>query len=190
MNNSDDVIRYVLDLPLENEPGSVFVYNSGLSILLGGLIYKVSGQKADKFAEEHLFGPLQIDEYYWWRFPGGAVQTGGGLYLRPRDLAKIGYIHINDGKWGDRQVISQDWIQQVTTRQAPNRDYSFQWWLDAFQKGNKTYSSLSGHGRGGQFVFAIDELDLVVVFTGGNDNQLALQPFTIMHEFVMPAVVG
>lgn len=90
MDESKDPVRYVLERPLVTKPGEKFVYSSGVSAVLGEIIHQVARLKADKFAERDLFGPLGISKYYWSSYPTGFVRTGGGLALRPRDMAKIG----------------------------------------------------------------------------------------------------
>ena len=75
----------MLQQKLVAQPGTRFLYSSGISIVLGEIIHKVSGLRADDFAERYLFAPLGIREYYWQRYPNSLVQTGGGLSLRPCD---------------------------------------------------------------------------------------------------------
>ena len=88
MESKEDWVRYVLEQPMADPPGKVFVYNSGATELLSYLIRKTTGQEADDYAREHLFGPLGIGELYWKRTPKGLADTEGGLYLAPRDLAR------------------------------------------------------------------------------------------------------
>ena len=106
MLRSDDPVRYVLEQPVVAPAGTKFAYSSGISIALGKIIAKVSGKPADKFAEQHLFEPLGISDFYWSKYPGEIVQTGGGLFLRPRDMAKIGYLYLNGGRWEGKQIVS------------------------------------------------------------------------------------
>jgi CubicO group peptidase (beta-lactamase class C family) len=107
LNRSKDPIRYALGRPVVGEPGMQFIYNSGIAITLGEIIYKVSGVRADKFAERYLFAPLGISNYYWWKYPNGTVQTGGGLSLQPRDMAKIGALMLHGGRWQGKQIVSE-----------------------------------------------------------------------------------
>ena len=99
MEGKEDWVRYVLEQPMAEDPGKVFVYNSGATMLLSELIRKTTGKEADDYAKEHLFAPLGI-EYFWKRTPKGLADTEGGLYLAPRDLAKIGYLYLKDGDVG------------------------------------------------------------------------------------------
>jgi CubicO group peptidase (beta-lactamase class C family) len=100
MEGKEDWVRYVLEQPMAEEPGKGFRYNSGATELLSCLLTKTTGKPADDYAKEHLFGPLGIKDFYWKRTPKGLADTEGGLYLAPRDLAKIGLLYMKDGVWG------------------------------------------------------------------------------------------
>ena len=120
MNRSKDPVRYTLERPIVSAPGTRFVYSSGISIVLGEIIYKASGSRPDKFAERHLFGPLGISDYSWLKYPNGVVQTGGGLSLRPRDMAKIGYLVLQGGRWHGKQIVSERWLEESLKQHAPD----------------------------------------------------------------------
>jgi CubicO group peptidase (beta-lactamase class C family) len=214
MNRSSDPIRYVLERRMVASPGSQFVYNSGLSIAMGEVIRKVSGVPADKFAERYLFAPLGITDYYWWKYPNGTVQTGGGLYLRPRDMAKIGYLYLNGGRWRGNQIVSEKWVKESTVRQAPGEgydrlgwtwmvekiglpvpgawthNYGYQWWLASFHVRDRDIASYSGRGRGGQFIFVFPDLQMVAVFTSRNNFSLMNQPLDMLQRYILPAATG
>jgi CubicO group peptidase (beta-lactamase class C family) len=101
MARSGDWIKFVLDRDMIERPGNRFNYSDGLTMLLGGIIKRSTGMYADEFAEKHLFTPLGISEYSWTKSPGGSVITAWGLSLKPRDMAKIGYLFLKNGKWND-----------------------------------------------------------------------------------------
>lgn len=189
LHQSANQLRYVMELPVVAAPGQTFVYNSGLSIALGAVIDKVSGMKAGPFAEEYLFGPLGITDYFWWAYPNGTVQTGGGLSLRPRDMAKFGLLYLHAGNWNGTQVVSQEWVRESTRQQAPGVAYGYQWWLHRFTVGDRSWDCFAAHGRGGQFIFVLPEIELVAVFTGGNDNNLAGLPFEMLQAYVLPSLL-
>lgn len=188
MNRSNDPVRYLLERPVVAEPGTKFVYNSGISVTLGEILYKVSGLRADQFAERYLFAPLGISDSYWWKYPNGTVQTGAGLFLRPRDMAKIGLLFLHGGRWHGKQIISEEWIRESTTQHAPDRAYGYQWWLGWFRVRDRVpVVSYSAQGRGGQFIFVFPELQMVAVFTGWNDNALWDQPLDMLQRYLLPA---
>lgn len=176
LEESDDWIQFVLDLPMAHEPGEVFVYNSGASQLLSVIMKEATGLALDEYAEKHLFHPLGIDDYYWKKTPGGWPDTEGGLYLKAEDLAKIGSLVLAEGVWEGEQIVPADWIAEMTSPKvadvAPedphwNDGYGYLWWLlgDQAQGAAQVYGAL---GYGGQFLFVVPELDLVAVFTGWN----------------------
>jgi CubicO group peptidase (beta-lactamase class C family) len=123
-------------------------------------------------------------DYYWWKYPNGTVQTGGGLNLRSRDMAKIGALLLQGGRWQSQQIVSEAWVKEstqprVSTGLPPRRlapEYGYQWWLGAFRVRDRVITSYSARGRGGQFIFVFPDLYLVAVFTGWNDNELLDQP--------------
>jgi CubicO group peptidase (beta-lactamase class C family) len=169
MEATDDWVQYVLDQPMMSEPGTAFVYNSGGTQLLSYILKKATGKEADDYAKEHLFSPLGIENYYWKRTPKGLADTEGGLYLLPRDLAKIGYLYLNGGVWDGRQIVPGDWITQSTQRQmnAGHSFYGFQWWLLPHRRSG-AYDAYAAWGYGGQSLIVVPEFDLIVVFTGWN----------------------
>lgn len=196
MDRSYDPVRYALERPVVGAPGTKFVYNSGIAITMGQIIYKVSGLRANKFAERYLFAPLGIKDYYWWKYSNGTVQTGGGLSLRPRDMAKIGYLFLNGGRWQGKQIVSEEWVKEATKPRVSTGlshwglapEYGYQWWLEAFRVRDRVVASYSARGRGGQFIFVFPDLHMVAVFTGWNDNKLWTQPVDMLQQYILPAV--
>ena len=127
---------------------------------------KETGQDIEKYGAKYLFTPLGI-EYYWKRTPLGVVDTEGGLFLKNSDLAKIGYLYLNDGMWDGQQIVSKDWVKQSL---APFIDaeegfkYGFKWWLMP-RPGRQGYIWM-GRGFGGQRLMVFPEEDMIAVFTG------------------------
>lgn len=197
MLSGADPIRYVLSRPIVADPGTKFTYNSGIAIVLGQIIYKVSGLRADKFAECCLFKPLGISDYYWLKLPNDIVQTAGGLYLRPRDMAKIGCLFLDGGRWMGKQIVSDEWAKEsvenrISAGQLPAAaradGYGYQWWLSSFRVGGRVVQSYSARGRGGQFILVLPAQKTVVVVTGWNDNDLMFQPLDMVQRYVLPAI--
>jgi CubicO group peptidase (beta-lactamase class C family) len=184
---SDDSIAYAFGLPVVAEPGSTFLYSSALSMVLGEVVHRVSGQRLDEFAREHLFAPLSIATDGWYRYPNGVVQAGGGLSLRPIDAIKLGQLFLDGGQWDGQQVVSPEWAAAATRPQAPGGEYGYRWWLDTWPDGHTGYSA---RGRGGQFVFVVPEERLVAGFTGWNDGEGWDQAKDIMSRHVLPALGG
>ncbi len=114
LGRSPDWVKYILDRPMAHAPGEVFYYNSGNTHLLSAIITKLTGKRAADYANEKLFGPLGIAPPFW-RSDRQGLSTGGfGLALKPRDMAKIGYLYLRHGMWGDQQLLPPEWIDAVS----------------------------------------------------------------------------
>lgn len=122
MELSEDWIQYILEQPMELEPGTQFEYNSGASVLIGKLLRTFTGMPVEQWAEEQLFAPLGIEEYYWKKTPLGETDTEGGLYLKSHDLAKIGYLMLRKGQWGEQRVVSEEWVDKSLYARVKVRD--------------------------------------------------------------------
>jgi CubicO group peptidase (beta-lactamase class C family) len=197
MDQSKDRIRYVLTRPVVAPPGAKFAYSGGMSYLLAEIVRRHSGMRTDKFAAKYLFGPLGITNYFWWKYPDGAVDAGGGLVLRPRDMAKIGSLLLNGGRWQGKQIVSEQWVTDSIKNYVDARQfhpwiqgdgYGYQWWTRTFNVNGRKFFSYHAAGRGGQFIFVFPSLQMVAVFTGWNDNALGTQPFDMVERYILPAV--
>lgn len=170
MNQSSDLYKYVLSKKPDpvDKPGSRFEYNSGLSILLGGVLLHTTGKPADNYARETLFKALGINHFAWTSI-GGKIHTGGGLFLRPRDLLKIGQMVLDSGRWNGRQVVSKTWIRESTAFILPtnqgNKDfgYGYQWWRGTARTTTGAFPVIYAAGYGGQMLYIVPDLDLVVL---------------------------
>ncbi len=174
MNNSSNMYSYVLNKKPDSQ--NTFKYNTGLTVLLGGIIENVSGVSVETFAETNLFRDLGIKNYGWYQL-NGIVHTGGGLWLRPRDFLKLGQLVLNGGQWQGKQLISKSWINESTSFKLPAREsigYGFQWWTDYISSEHKSYSLVWAEGLGGQFLFLLPDLELAVLFLHHNPNDLDL----------------
>jgi CubicO group peptidase (beta-lactamase class C family) len=201
-----DPYRAVLARLLQAAPGAVWNYNGGGVWLLGLILQKVSGRPLDQFAKEALFEPLGIKDWAWERFPNSDPYTSGGLQLRPRDLAKLGQLVLDDGVWQGQQIVSADWIKQTTTRHSPDgmwfgfaRGYGYLWWLGRSSIGRRDIDWVGSFGWGGQRLYAVPELGLVVAVTAGAygssqggapSAQENLAGDTALNSFVLPAALG
>ena len=188
---SDDWIQFVLDRPMEYIPGEVQDYNSGLSELLAVIVQKATGMRADSFALENLLTPLGIKDYYWPQNPQGYARGGGGMRLTPRSMAKLGHLHIQNGKWENEQIVSEDWISEsgkkhIISQHIPNFWYGYQFWVN---EDGLMYTAL---GYGGQWIMIAPEYDLVAVFTNmfdeGDQDQEGT-PVRLFYEYIIPSVL-
>ncbi|MGH6689424.1 MAG: serine hydrolase domain-containing protein [Gammaproteobacteria bacterium] len=202
LENAYDWMGFALERPMAARPGSVFNYSSAASLLLSGIIQNATGLKANVFAERYLFDPLGIPNYAWWRnmeHPDRWAHTGGGLHLMPRDFAKIGYLLINGGKWHEKQIVSPAWIEAATkarikTVRSAVESYGYQWWLRPIKKeggpGTGSNDIVHAAGWGGQHMFVVPSLDMVVVFVSSNFTDRARDrgPVDMLYDVIIPAV--
>jgi CubicO group peptidase (beta-lactamase class C family) len=192
MRGSLDPVQFVLDKPMIDSPGTVFTYGNGASHLLSAIISETTGKSSHDFAQEHLFGPLGIQDVLW-ESKAGISYGGSGLHLTPRDMAKLGYLYLNDGVWNGEQVVPADWIKESTEiqfsgdgniadRETYIEGYGYQWWIkpqtDVF------YAS----GAYEQKIYVVPDLDLVVVFTANNNGPEVTAG--LLTHFLFPAIEG
>jgi CubicO group peptidase (beta-lactamase class C family) len=167
MDQSEDWIQFMLDLPMIREPGTKFEYCSGGMHLLSGVISAATGASALDFARRELFQPLGIEKVIWPADPQGNSRGWGDIHLEPRDMAKIGYLWLNQGRWEGRQIVPSEWMQQaMRVKSHPDfgsGEYGYGFWV--YPKRNPP--EFEALGRGGQRISVIPEKNLVVVFTGG-----------------------
>lgn len=173
LEESDDWFAFTLGQPMDAEPGTKWTYNSGGSHLLSGVVRQATGRLADAYAEEHLFGPLGIEDYHWKKTPRGVPDTEGGLYLEALDLAKIGYLYLRDGVWDGRRLLPEGWVEISTARivddVAPenpewNAGYGYQWWR--IDRGD--LEIWAGLGYGDQFLLVLPARGIVAVSSAWN----------------------
>ncbi|MFW9993616.1 MAG: serine hydrolase domain-containing protein [Candidatus Odinarchaeota archaeon] len=164
MSASSDWTQFMLDQPVEYEPGSVWEYNSGASILLSAIIQQATGMNALDFGNRYLFGPLGITDVLWTKSPDGVCDGGGGLYMTSRDMAKFGILHLNNGSWNGKQIIPAEWVTNSTRSHhyftaEKYGGYGYQWWT--YPRSRIYFAS----GALGQRIYVIPDYDMVVVFT-------------------------
>jgi CubicO group peptidase (beta-lactamase class C family) len=189
MEASDDWVQYAIDEPVVEEPGKNFVYSSADAELLAYVFQKETGQDIDAYGEKYLFAPLGM-RHYWKRDYAGTVDTEGGLYLNDEDLAKIGFLYLNNGVWEGKQIVSEDWVKRSLAPHVPmpytvdagRLYYGFNWWLYPVG-GEYSWQAL---GLGGQALMVFPKQDLIVVFTGWDLSNEA--DMTLLVPRLLPAV--
>ena len=182
-------IKFVLDRPMIASPGEVYSYNTGASHVLSGILQKAIGTRTDSFAMEHLFKPLGIDEVYWPVDGKGIAYGGSSMRLTPRDMARFGYLYLNNGNWDGQKIIPQDWVEasqekHIKRKYIEDYYYGYHWWVSD----HDTYSAV---GYAGQWITMIPEHDLVIVFTNGFEESEYLQlstPERLIETYILPAI--
>lgn len=169
LEKSADWIQFTLDQPMDAAPGEKWVYNSGGSHLMSGIVKKATGDFIDQFAEKSVFGPLGIRDYHWKKTPKGYPDTEGGLYLKAEDLAKIGYLYLNKGVWEGTRILDAIFAEQAVAVQVERvngqgRSYGYQWWR-VDQDGVEIWAGL---GFGEQYLFVLPEYEMIGVINSWN----------------------
>jgi CubicO group peptidase (beta-lactamase class C family) len=190
-----DPHRYVLSLPVVEPPGTRWNYSGGATALIGGILTRATGKRFDELATAFLFEPLGISDVEWTQMRSGHVVDWCCLWMRPRDMAKIGQLVLDRGRWQGKRVVSEAWVDAAIASQIQRpRDgaYGYQFWTGTASVGGRQVDWAAAVGQGGQRIFIAPALDLVAVVTAGHyydDDRLArLVPFTVLNEYVLPAV--
>ena len=193
---AENWVENTLRQPIVAPEGEVFLYNTGGSHLIGVMLATAIGQPLEEYAEAFLFAPLGIRRGDWMRSPQGEVNGGSGLELLPSDTAKLGQLLLDRGAWSGTQILPANYATDATTQQSDGESitggnigvpYGFQWWITD----GTGYDAFFGLGFGGQYVYVVPELDLVVVVAAGFDE--GEQPVLSSHrpipeQIVIPAI--
>jgi CubicO group peptidase (beta-lactamase class C family) len=166
---SEDWAKFTIQLPLGTNPGDKFNYNSSISHLLSIILTKSTKTSTLDFAKQNLFEPLGIQSGFWRQDPQGYHIGGFGLGFSARDLAKFGFLYLNNGYWDGQSIVPEQWVKQSTEQQIQafshpfygNFGYGYQWWV----KQVDGCSSFRAWGRRGQYIVVVPELDLVIAVT-------------------------
>ncbi|MBO0867341.1 MAG: serine hydrolase [Micromonosporaceae bacterium] len=193
MEMAPDRYRYILEQPIVAPPGTRWAYCGGATALLGRLISEGTGRPLPEYARQKLFAPLGIDSFEWMAGRDGAASAASGLRLTPRDLARVGELVLAHGGWDGREVVPAGWLRRMLEPRLPNdwgSQYGYQWFLG--ESAGRRW--VAGMGNGGQRLFVVPELDLVVAITAGNYDDPSPNhwqaPTTIFEQVVLPAVAG
>lgn len=168
-----DRYRFVLDRPLTTPPGERWNYNGGATAVIAALVARGTGRPLLDYAKERLFDPLGIEHLDWMSDNGREPSAAAGLRLRPRDVAKIGQLVLDGGRWEDRQVVPAAWLKESVeprTDVEPLVRYGYFWWLGAASVGDIPAPWIAAVGNGGQRLFVLPELEMVVAVTAGRYN--------------------
>ena len=189
--------KFYLDRKMITQPGTSFLYDSGGVILLSSLLKIRTGMHADEYANKYLFPALNIEKFYWYKNKEGHPHTGGGLNLRPQDMAKFGLLYLQQGKWEGKPVVPQDWVEESLKMHvkfpsgSPHlAGYGYLWWiLEPDPNGKGREYIFAAMGFRAQYIFIVPEHHLVVVVTGdtqsGRDQR---KPIEFLYSHILPAV--
>jgi CubicO group peptidase (beta-lactamase class C family) len=181
MQKSSNWTQYMLDLPMIEAPGQRFDYCNGATFLLSAIIQKSTGVRTYTFAMDNLFAPMGITEVKWKSNPQGIDIGFGGMWLKPHDMAKFGWLFLKKGKWKGNTIVSEDWVAEATKGHLEawfSARYGYQWWID-----DAGYYEAVGFA--GQRIFAVPEHNMVVVFTSFKSHR---KPGILMRSHIVKAI--
>ena len=178
MDLAPDRYRYVLEQDVVTPPGSQFRYSGGDVALAGAVLARATKTPLEDYARAKLFAPLGITPFQWDKDPKGVPFAASGLRLRPRDMATIGQLMLQGGRWKGRQIVPKAWVTASTSRQAQvapdpkcGTRYGYYWWLNPGCPFTPPTPVITANGNGGQRIWVIPSRDLVVVTTMGGYNR-------------------
>ncbi|WP_395137627.1 serine hydrolase domain-containing protein [Armatimonas sp.] len=183
-----DWVKTFLSLPVEHAPGSKFVYNTGATYLLSAIVQAVTRKTVLAYLKPRLFEPLGIQNPTWETCPKGRSTGGFGLSITTEDIAKLGVLLVQKGKWNDKQLLPESWVTAATSKHISNGDpsqpsdwtqgYGYQFWRCR----NGIYR---GDGAFGQFCIVLPEHQGVIVLTAGSGDLQGIM--NAIHEHLVPA---
>jgi len=183
MRFSKNWVKFMIDLPMAEEPGTRFEYCNGVSFLLSAILQEQTHENALSFAEKNLFGPIGITNVRWPSNPQGITIGYGELQMRPRDMAKFGFLYLNNGVWDGQQIISSQWIKESTSKHINATlvpGYGYQWWIV-----NPDIYTAIGHM--GQFIMVVPKKNLLAVFTSSLAREDFYTPLGLLSAYIVPA---
>lgn len=184
-----DLVATFLSIPPDADPGSLFCYNQGCTMTLSAIITALTGEKLVDYLRPRLFDPLGIGQAHWLELPGGINQGFSGLHAETESIAKLGQLHLQGGKWDDRQLVPEGFVAEARqfhvdnspTSENPDwqQGYGFQFWMCR-------HGAYRGDGAFGQFLVIVPESDALIVVTAENpDMQVQADLF---WEHLLPAL--
>lgn len=215
MQKTADWTRYILNRPFDVEPGTRFDYSNMSSFLLSAILTKAMGMDTLSFVKAYLFEPLGIEEVKWEQSPQGIYIGWARMWLKPHDMAKIGWLYLQNGRWQEQQIVSAKWVQESTTAHSFPKKYrrvmgkngkvdygkTIGHWL--FTKLGRPFSDGYGYqwwldkrgiyaavGVGGQYIMVVPQENMVVVVTSKLSGADSFFPAKLLNKFILPAVIS
>jgi CubicO group peptidase (beta-lactamase class C family) len=188
--NSDNA-QYLATRPMKGRAGAEFLYDNLAANLLAIAMENATGRGAAEFAQQNLFAPLGIDAFTWQKGVNGHNYGSSGLSLRTRDMAKLGQLMLQDGRWNDRQIVSKTYASEAVRRQTSDGQppYGYMWWLTPSAGAHRTFFA---SGFGGQLVWVHPPLDLVIATTATatEASQARGHAMKLIREIIFPLIAN
>jgi len=204
MWDTKDWLKYILNIPLRHDPDLNWAYTSMEPELIGIIISRTSSLTLMEFAKQHLFQPLEIENYKWYITPNGGGYAAGSFFMRPIDMQKIAQLVLDKGKWDNQQIISEKWINESTNCQTDvemsfirfgrtenakytTAKYGYLWYREKLKYKNIENELLFASGNGGQYMMILEDYNAAITFTGSNfGNWRGKLPFDILLKHIIP----
>jgi CubicO group peptidase (beta-lactamase class C family) len=205
----EDWVRFYWELPIRGFPewtskpmdspyGRAFSYCTAGVTTLGVALQHAVGGSLEQYAASKLFKPLGIERAKWQTMPLGPPQAGGGLSLRTRDLFSLGQLHLQSGRWGERQVIPKAWVEaslapKARMENAPEpMEYGYLWWLGQHKLDERSIAYAAMNGAGGNTVQIVPSLDVTLVITASSFSQRNVPMLTaqLIREHLLPIAIA
>ena len=166
--SGNDWLESYLNASVAEKPGTKFQYNSLNSYVLSAIITERTGMPMDEYLKPRLFEPLGITDYLWEKCPRGITKGGWGLFMHTEDMAKLGQLYLNKGKWNGKQIIPESWAEASVTKKVDSIEgtygYGYQLWME------ERPGSFEYNGMLGQNVLIYPDVDMVIVTNAGNEE--------------------
>lgn len=190
----NDWVKGFLAWPIENKPGTKFLYNSAATFMLSAIVQKVTGEKIIDYLTPRLFEPLGIKDIDWEVDPNDINVGGWGLRLKTEDMAKFGQMFLQKGKWNGKQILPEAWVNEASTMKimqkpdATAEELAKSDWLQGYcyQMWRCRNNGYRGDGANGQFIIMLPEKDVVVIFTAETTDMQS--EINLMWENILPAM--
>ncbi|MFO7445660.1 MAG: serine hydrolase [Ignavibacteriaceae bacterium] len=193
--NSPNHVEYVLSFPLNSIPGELYNYNSAASHLLSVILQRAAKQSTEQFAADNLFKPLGIVHFKWEQLNDGYFDGGGllSIWMRGDDLLKLGQLILNKGKWNNRHLVSEGWINELLNK---SNKVPAHWGLKGSLHGmcwyTAVYKNIIVHfamGYGGQYIFIIPQMKSVIVANHNHDTAEGIKQSNDFFEYIFPLLI-
>jgi CubicO group peptidase (beta-lactamase class C family) len=194
--SSSDPVRFMLDLPFNDNPGETFNYCSGASSIFGAVLHKVLKTDLKEYANSNLFNPINVTLKKWDTDPTGRYAGASEMYLTTQDLIRFGLLYLKNGKANGKQIISESWIKESLAKHAtldkwptlinPN-GYGYFWW----RRKTNGHQAYIASGAGGQLICVIPDLDMVIATTCFfNEKNRGRIEIKLLHSFIDKVVLA
>lgn len=188
-----DRLKVAASASVGKAPGTEFDYIDVNPVLVGATISQVAGMPEQQYAAKRLFEPLGMSHYRWDGADGkGAVSGGWGLRLRSIDMARLGMLMLNQGRWNGQQIVPASWVAQMTTPSGPARDYGYYCWVNNIVTSEREFSAM---GYKGQFITVLPKQNAVIVMNSIMSTQGGLRDAKyldlyrqMVNQYVLPAL--